>query len=653
MSGIAALYHLDGAPVDRATVERMLAVIPYRGIDGIGVWAAGPVAMGHARLQAVPEASSESGPLVDETGGFVLSMDGRVDNREELAAQLETRGHRALMRTDAELVLRAWQCWGTDAPEKLLGDFAFTLWDKAKRTLFCVRDPLGIKSLYYFEGPRFFLCASELHQLFQDPRVARRPNEPAVADLLVRMPVDRRETLFEGVRRLEPAHYLRVSQSGVECHRYHDLEPSRQIVYRSDDEYAKHFLALFKESVRCRLRSTKGVASDLSGGVDSASIVCMAEKLRHNGESQNAGFESFSVRFETGPAAEADYVEEVLRAYPHRHTYLPPGIATLGELIRQVTHYSDLPDYPNLVCADYAPVLGQRDDLRAGLTGLGGDEWFGATYLVYADLVRRLQIFSLLRRLRIDRNPPGGFAPFPGYANVLLHNGVWPLVPESIKPMLKRWMRPARLPALVTPAFAARTGLAERLSLRHPLPRCGSFARQPLYGCYSSGILAYGLEQNARWTARFRLEGRHPFLDRRIMEFAFAIPDDVRSRGAVAKFVLREAMRGILPERVRIRPDKADLTAVYAMAINALGGERAFERLNVVKQGWVDGEIVREQCRSMVEAFARGDPSYMENICELWTVIAIELWLSIVFLGIAEPLAHVTEGWEKRGAAVV
>ena len=652
MSGIAALYHLDGAPVDRATIEQMLAVIPYCGTDGVGVWACGPVAIGHARLRTVPEGLPETIPLVDETGEFVLSMDGRVDNREELEEQLQTRGPRALACSDADLVLRAWRRWGTDTPAKLIGDFAFTLWDKARRTLFCVRDPLGVKSLYYFEAPGVFLCSSELHQLFQDPRVARRPNELAVADLLVRLPVDRTETLFQGIRRLEPAHYLRVSQRGVECCRYYDLEASRQIVYRRDDEYAAHLLALFKEAVRCRMLSTKSIASDLSGGIDSASIVCMAEKLRHDGEAQNAGFESFSVRFESGPGAETEFVEEVLRAYPHRHTYLPPGIAPLAELIRHVTHYSDLPDYPNLMCADYAPLLDQRDDLRVRLTGLGGDEWFDATYFIYADLIRRLQIFSLLRRLRVDRNPPQGYAQFPGYLNVLLRYGLWPLAPERIKAFISRWLRPPKLPALTTSAFAARTGLIERLSLRHPLPDCRSFARQSLYRCFSSGALVYGLEQYARWCARFRVEGRHPFLDRRIMEFGFAVPDHVRLRGAVSKFVLREAMAGILPERVRTRPDKADLTAVYAIAVNSLGGERAFDRLNVVRQGWVDGKIVLEQCRSMVEAFAHGNPSYMDNVSELWTVIALELWLSIVFLGVAEPLAHLSEGGKKRVAAV-
>src|SRR5208282_5872370 len=138
-------------------------------------------------------------------------------------------------------------------------------------------------------------------------------------------------------------------------------------------------------------------------------------------------------------------------------------------------------------------------------------------------------------------------------------------------------------------------------------------------------------------------EGRHPLLDRRILEFAFAIPDSQRFRPGVSKFVLRQSMRGILPERVRLRSDKADLTELYPMALSTLGGERLFDRLNVVKNGWVDGTVVKRLYRSMAEAFSRRDPSYMENIMELWNIFAVELWFNVVFLGISEPFKHVTE----------
>ena len=650
MSGIAVLYQWDGAPADRSTVERMISVIPYRAVDGSGVWSNGPIAIGHAQLATTPEAAAETSPLIDASSGLVLSMDGRVDNRDELIADLNSHGHQIRTGSDAEIVLRAWQRWGADAPARLIGDFAFALWDPSKRTLFCARDPLGVKGFYYFEGPGFFLCASELHQLFQDPRVPRRPNEAAIAYLLVRVPVDREETLFEGIRRLEPAHYLSVSARGVECHRYYDLDAAREIVYSSADEYSEHFLSLFKEALRGRLRSNKGVASDLSGGLDSSSIVCLAEHLRSNGEVLLPNVESFTVRFETGPAAETEYVEEVLHRYPHRHTYLPPGMAPLGELIAQVAHYLDLPDYPNAACADYTPILGPRNDLRVRLSGLGGDEWLGETYFAYADLLRSFRLVDLWRKLQSDRVPPAGFAPFAGYASTLARYGVLPLVPERLKSALRPWMRPPEIHPLLAPAFAARTNLRERLSTRQSLPRCRSFAQQALYRIYSSGFLASALENDARWTAGFRLEGRYPFLDRRILEFAYAIPDDQRFRPGTSKLVLRNSMRGILPERLRLRTSKAHMTELYPGALIALGGEHLFDNLNIVKNGWADGAVVCNLYRAMFDAFSRGDPSYMDNVDELWKLFAVELWFSVVFQGINEPFKHVTETSAARSA---
>ena len=154
MSGIAVLYQWDGAPADRSTVERMLGVIPYRAVDGSGVWINGPIAIGHAKLATTPEALTETSPFVDDSSGLVLSMDGRVDNRDELIADLNSRGHQIRTGTDAEIVLRAWQCWGAEAPAKLIGDFAFALWDPSKRTLFCARDPLGVKAFLLLQRPR-------------------------------------------------------------------------------------------------------------------------------------------------------------------------------------------------------------------------------------------------------------------------------------------------------------------------------------------------------------------------------------------------------------------------------------------------------------------------------------------------------------------
>jgi asparagine synthase (glutamine-hydrolysing) len=205
MSGIAGIYNIDGAPVDRVLLKRMTDAIAHRGPDGIHLWVDGSVGMGHCMLQTTPESIYERQPLTDESGVLCLTMDGRVDNREELISALESRGGRLRNDTDAEIVLKAYECWGTECPARIIGDFSFVIWDRGQRQLFCARDILGVKPFYYYTDGRKFLWASELHQLFRDSTVPREPNEGMVAEYLAASLTDREETLYKGILRLPPA----------------------------------------------------------------------------------------------------------------------------------------------------------------------------------------------------------------------------------------------------------------------------------------------------------------------------------------------------------------------------------------------------------------------------------------------------------------
>src|SRR5476649_2651280 len=148
MSGIAGIYNLDGQPVDRARMQRMTDMMAYRGPDGMGCWIDGPVGLGHAMLHTTPESLREIQPLSDERSALCVTLDGRVDNRSELHAALQSKGQPLRTDTDAELVLQAYACWGEDCPQHILGDFAFAIWDGRNRKLFCARDALGIKPFY-------------------------------------------------------------------------------------------------------------------------------------------------------------------------------------------------------------------------------------------------------------------------------------------------------------------------------------------------------------------------------------------------------------------------------------------------------------------------------------------------------------------------
>ena len=292
-------------------VSAMLEAAAYRGPDGLNSWIDGPVGLGHAMLRTTPEAVGESQPLIDEQSGLAITMDGRVDNRDELKELLERQGLRPVSNTDAEIVLRAYQCWGEESPARILGDFAFALWDKHKRQLFCARDVASVQPFFYYSDGRRFICASELHQILVDPAVPREPDERVVGMYLTGVLLDPTTTLYRGIQKLEGGCAMTVRADEIGRRRYFDIDPAKRIRYRTDAEYAAHFESLFREAVRCRLRNVDGVAAELSGGLDSSMVIGTAQQLFREGLSPRPRFETFSLRFDDPEADERGFIGDV------------------------------------------------------------------------------------------------------------------------------------------------------------------------------------------------------------------------------------------------------------------------------------------------------------------------------------------------------
>src|SRR5271166_2728951 len=282
VSGIAGIVHLDGSPINACILQRMTDAIARRGPNRSGTWVNGSAGLGHRMLCTTPEALGERQPLCDERGQVCLVLDGRVDNREELGKALETKGARLRDRTDAEIVLKSYLYWGEDAPVRILGDFAFAIWDARHNALFCARDVFGIRPFNYYCGGDFVVIASELHQLFGDLRVKRIANEGMVAEYLSAQITHCEETLWEGILRLPAAHLMWVRSGSIAKRRYWDFDFAKEIRYKDDEAYAGHFLDLFREAIRCRLRSCGPIGSYLSGGLDSSSVCVVANELLHH-----------------------------------------------------------------------------------------------------------------------------------------------------------------------------------------------------------------------------------------------------------------------------------------------------------------------------------------------------------------------------------
>jgi asparagine synthase (glutamine-hydrolysing) len=621
VSGIAAYWYLDGHPAEPGLLERMTAAVEWRGPDGIHHWvsADGSVGVGHLAFWTTPEAVREAQPLADESGRCVLTWDGRLDNREELRRDLEARGAMLRDDTDAELVLKAYLVWAEDAPRRLLGDFAFALWDARARRFFCARDFPGIKPLFYFFDGRRFLVGSQVKQLFADPAVPCRPDEVTVAcHLAWRLGAEGDRTLFEGVRRLPLAHWMSVSERGVQLERYWkpDFTPLRRA---RDDEYAEQFRSVFREAVRCRMRSHGRVGADLSGGLDSSSVVGMVQSLIRSGAVADWGFETFSSTFPGWPCDESVYIDEVDRLWGlgERAHRVPSRDDCLRHDYRgEVEQHWELPAYPHAATGDSVRALARLGDFRVNLTGDGGDEWFTGSPRYLADLVRRRALLALVRQLSVRPRPRLWMDAFRPVLVAVL--------PDVVKRAV-RWARHA--PTLIGPRLARRASLL----MQHQLPLDGSapFAKQ-LQASVCAGMNESVTERAERSAARSRVEDRHPLQDRRLVELALTLPDD--SHGGVTKHHMRRALLDLLPSRVLLRRDKADFSITVAAALATPDVGQAFDALVLERLGWVHTAELRRRRLEVVARKQAGEQTFRGNLPALWLAFGLDVWYRTVFL---------------------
>lgn len=566
MSGIAGIIRFDGRPVESGLVEKMTAMMPYRGPDGINHWVRGSIALGQCMLRTTPESLEEAQPLANEDENLILILDGRIDNWDALRSDLLSRGAVLRTRADAELLLRAYELWGQDCLTHVDGDFAFVIWDARRRLAFCARDRMGNKPFVYHWDGNTLVFASELKAILAMNWVPRIPNPGMLAEYLADEWITFDETLWSGLMRLPGAHSMAVGPAGPKpsCYWRPDLEAPEP--YTKEEDYVDHYRYLFADCVRRLSRSHKPVAFEVSGGLDSSAVFAMAENLRQGGSLPAPSIDGYTLTYPD----HADSDEVVFARLVGTHLGVPvhevaPCLKDRQWLQSESRFYNDFPGFPggsqSLHLYSQAAVTGSS----VVITGLGGDQIIGASRAHYAEELARLNYIKVYDYLKSDLQD-FGFRPT---VRMFMKNGLLPMLPERVKvalrPLARRfdartlrdayWLsRPMRDQLIARRLRQSPLGLAKvrRRGQLHLL--------QALYYPFDS----YGRELCERNAARQGFEIRHPFYSLPLVQFAFQTPERLRSKGVAGKYIHVQALRGILPQTVLGRTTKADFATFSA-----------------------------------------------------------------------------------------
>ncbi|HEY9605863.1 MAG TPA: lasso peptide isopeptide bond-forming cyclase [Allocoleopsis sp.] len=651
MSAIAGIYYLDGQPVDRADLGRMVDTLAHRGPDDAAIWSEGCVGLGHRMLWTTPESLLEKLPLVDRRSDLVITADARIDNRDELIAKLSFCDRPAEKITDSQLILAAYEQWGKRCPEYLLGDFAFAIWDARQQQLFCARDHMGVKPCYYYYSGKLLVFASEIRALLCLREVPRLLNEARVADYLVQkngyinsILEDSKMTLYQNLVPLPAAHWMMVNSNGIQIQNYWSLDPERELRLSSNEEYAEAFRELFTNAVKCRLRSAFPVGVMLSGGLDSSSVACTARQLLQ--ETGASPLPTFSAIFPSLPAKELRFVDErhYLKAVLDRggfdHHYIEADrLSPLRDLDRVYFHDDECFYAPNLYLTRNMYRAAQQKTIRVMLDGLDGDIVVSHGGLHLRELAQAGNWIGLAQQMRVA----GIYSqsPWKLFSYYLWSYGLKPTLIRG--PIRKAWQtmhhqfQPTISP-IINANFAQRLHLAERVQAVESQRLKYSTVRGEHYQNLTAGIVQLALQLVGRTGATFAIEPRHPFFDRRLVEFCLALPTEQKLNHGWSRLVLRRAMTDILPATVQWRETKANLGSSFNRGF--LTHER--ELLDQIVLGepgilenFVDFVALREAYSRYKTARLRNDytsPEVDRDACTIWVVVTLAMWLQEVGL---------------------
>jgi asparagine synthase (glutamine-hydrolysing) len=629
MSGILGIWNLDGQGVEKRLITRLSARLAHRGPDGEGVWIRGPIGMACRLLRISPEAEHEVQPLVESS--LAVVFDGRLDNREELLHSLSDSVQLAPMSSDPVIILAAYKQFGDRVAERLLGDFALGIFDGQQQQLLLARDAIGIRPLYYSQVADTFLFASEIKSILAHPNVSVRPNDDMLAGYALGGLRDVHDlTCFAGVFSLPPAHVAILSHRGLDVRRYWDFDLTTGIRFESFEEYSGVFRDHLQRAVMRRTRSLAPVVVSVSGGLDSSSILCLAETIRRGSSNRYGPIFGFSATSsDRSPSDETAFLSSIEQHYGLTIERIPMESPGFLRGAKEAVWHSEAPILDTQWNATRRFFeTARQHGARVILTGHWADQvLFSQAYLT--TLFRRLAWGTIFRHLREYRRWLTDAAPRAFVRRFCLDIMKYHLS-DAVVPFLRR-MRSQPDGVWYAPSFRRR---ARRLQGTRTAPGAALSAPhvRSLYEEVRSGYHVACMEWNDKVAAMHGLEMAFPFLDRDLLSFLIRVPGEVQAWKGVPKALLRAGMQGILPDDIIQRTWKADFTHLVNAGVEyeySTVAQILWPESLAVKLGYLSERVIGEELPRLKSRLCEADAEVARRLC---AALGLELWLE-AFIG--------------------
>ena len=553
MCGICGIFDLSSQPVDRDLLKRMMAIIRHRGPDGEGQLIDQEVGLGHRRLSII-DVGGGAQPIGNEDGRIQIVFNGEIYNFIELREQLEKAGHQFKTHSDTEVIVHAYEQWGTACVSRFNGMFAFAIWDKNKRELFLARDHLGIKPLYYIQIGQQLLFASEIKSLLQHPACPRETDINALAELFTFRYVPSPKTLFAGIMKLPPGHLMIARPGGFKIERFWNWVPQVRATW-NEAALIEEYQTLLEDAVRLQLRSDVPLGLFLSSGVDSGVLLAIMSKY------SSTPVHAFTIGFEDGGTAnEVDDAKDMARMFGADHNFQMIGPDDYVKHYERYMWDIEEPVGNETAAAFYFVSRITSTKVKVALSGQGADEpWAGY------DRHRGAKLSGLYSQM--PRFATGGFASLvkalPGRME-RLKRGVGSLAePDMLTRLAKIYsFFNADMKAQLFKGALKENFDRDNYGTRAALGRLQSDVShldpltQMLYIDTRANLPDDLLMVGDKTSMACSIEGRVPLLDYRLVEFIESLPPALRLKGLTGKYLHKKACLKWLPKEIVYRKKK-------------------------------------------------------------------------------------------------